>query len=366
MNRITGPFRAGGTLALLALSAVVVWQMPGCAAPPIRTEPPPPPPPRESAPQEYRYRHEQPTPPPPAPRPFGQRKPVVALLRAGDLVDFAENLPFGRRRLVVVPDQTRPQEFQIQGKVGDPQNPDAVDITGRIDSGKQPRTVELQGQPDAPVLLPVHIRQYLLDGLVNSGSLIVVERERILEILREQTFAASPRVDPNTAPQPGRLLGVHYIIEAAYYPPGSAPARESMWRELDELDYFGLGWQRGEGPALVYLSVYDVQTGVIVAVARGGDHNPELAVHTAVHDVIQKLARQTQPPIRLVSFDAEGRPVLDIGGLSGAAPGEVYRGPGDTQLRMLHVDALLSRAEMIRGNVASLAVGAVFERVQPG
>lgn len=56
------------------------------------------------------------------------------------------------------------------------------------------------------------IGDLLTNRLVQSGRYVVVERSRIDEILREQNFGQSGRVDASTAAEIGRILGVELVV----------------------------------------------------------------------------------------------------------------------------------------------------------
>ena len=64
----------------------------------------------------------------------------------------------------------------------------------------------------------------VVDGLVNDGSVIVVERKNLDTVLAEQDLAHSDRANPDAArlAQLGKVYGVKYIVlgglERAYYP----------------------------------------------------------------------------------------------------------------------------------------------------
>lgn len=55
----------------------------------------------------------------------------------------------------------------------------------------------------------------LTTELVKINKLEVFERERMAAILREQDFGQSGRIDPSTAAEIGRLIGVDYIVTGA-------------------------------------------------------------------------------------------------------------------------------------------------------
>ncbi len=56
------------------------------------------------------------------------------------------------------------------------------------------------------------ITSLVTDNLVNKGDFLVVERDLIDEIIGEQDFGASGRVDPSRAAEIGRLLGADALI----------------------------------------------------------------------------------------------------------------------------------------------------------
>lgn len=56
------------------------------------------------------------------------------------------------------------------------------------------------------------VSDLLTDKLVREGTYTVVERSKVEEILKEQNFGASGRVEPSTAAQIGRILGVDAVV----------------------------------------------------------------------------------------------------------------------------------------------------------
>lgn len=56
------------------------------------------------------------------------------------------------------------------------------------------------------------ITQHVTDKLVKKDKIRVIERNRIAEIIKEQDFGQSGRIDPATAAEIGRILGVDYLI----------------------------------------------------------------------------------------------------------------------------------------------------------
>lgn len=56
-------------------------------------------------------------------------------------------------------------------------------------------------------------RHMLRRSLLESGAFAVIERERILEILREIKFSKTQYADPDTAAKDGSLIAVRYLID---------------------------------------------------------------------------------------------------------------------------------------------------------
>lgn len=354
-----GPGRSLPLPVLLgSLSAALLGLLASCSTPPpIETTPPPPPSAdqREAGPPP-KYDYEHAVVPAREPR---ERRPVVALLRADDIAELADALPFGR---------TKPEEIEEEGKVKRLE----VDVLpfGRteiveIEQEGKVKHVEVRGKHDYPVEMYRDVRQYLMRELVNSNEVIVVERERILEILREQQFWNTKHVHQETAPKTGRLIGVHYIIEGAFFPRGSGPAAESVWAELDEITIGRSRRVDASRMAAMYLSVYDTETGVVTAVAYGADENHAVAVRNAVDDLLDKLA-DMPVPIRVVSFDEEGNAYLDIGAKAGVKEGDEFvgRSPTGDEVRLAawKVDPLTCLVKFLEGGPSDLALGAEVRR----
>jgi hypothetical protein len=305
----------GGRPVVVFLAAVVLvgsaWSAPcACfAKPKIEVAPPPPPSGEKPAEPAYDYKHEIQTV-------RRDRKLVLALLRPGDVVELQEYLPFGRGVNI---SRSGSAEVDVQTtRTGGTGKETTATVTG------EGSTTIRTGREDAPVFMPPVIRQYLTRELVATRQFVVIERERILEICRELALAKTAAVNPETAPRPGRLIGVHYIVEGFYCPAGGLPAddpalapvrREIAKRRLN-LD-----------PALacvMYLTVYKVETGEVKAVACGADLRPLVAVQRAVEDLLDQM-RDVAEPTRVVRVDKEtGMAVLDIGSSDGVAPGTAF------------------------------------------
>ena len=111
----------------------------------------------------------------------------------------------------------------------------------------------------------------LKNALVESRAFLVVERERIEEILREADFSNTKYIDS------GRKLDAT-ILPARYIIEGSLGLNEDR----------NLGTKN---PIACYLNVYDIITSEVVAsVAEGGKTRPE-AIEEAVASLINKMPK---------------------------------------------------------------------------
>lgn len=278
------------TVARLLLTAEVALLC-SCKSPdPVMIAPPPPGPvPPAPAEQSFYYDHEIRVPEVRT----RERKIVIALMRPGDTERLASVLPFGRSGVIVNPNDGRPMEVTNQG---------------------------------APVLMTPQIRQFLMRELVESEACVVVERERILEIVRELEFGRTEYIAPDGAPELGHLMGVHFILEGAYLPPDrgdDVAAQAEMQRAWPLVD---LG-NAPNGQSAIYLNLFDVETGQIKAVSFGADANPALAVYKAVEDLLAELG-DTAPPIKvgMAVWQSGTRIVmLDIGSEDGVKSGDIFK-----------------------------------------
>jgi len=256
---------------------------------------------------------------------------TVAILRFGD-TRGVDDVPFGKEK------PTRPaKDGQVNVEVN-------VGTTGKTPAPSQ----------DAPQMNK-RAREILKSTLVNSDAFTVVERERIVEILREINFGKTKYVDTETTPAEGKLFCVRYLIE------GSLGANEDLtlkdtidakkdYREIEDYqpgmleNIFRRGRvdQRKRMIAMqkmqqarrqraaqrqfdtsCYLSAYDVQTGQVKVSVMGLGTNGLEAIHDAVAELIEELIDKDDG-VRVA--DASGDIVyLDVGSKGGIRPGERFQ-----------------------------------------
>ncbi len=325
------PVRA---LAVLTAGALLFVGAASCVEK-IRVSPPPVAPAAAKTSQTFDYDHK-------VRQVNRERRPVVALMRPGDVVRLADYLPFGRG---LSETRTRPD-------------------------GKTTQWILRGGMEDAPVIMPLQVRQFLMRELLEGREFIVVERERILEIIRELDFAKTKATDPKTTPKPGRLIGVHYIIEGNFYPVGGLPQDDPA---LDAVKAEARRRRLRIDPtrsAVMYLTVYKVETGEVKAVACGAALQPLVAVKRAVEDLLDQLADIVEP-IKVASVDsASGTAILDIGSEDGARPGSAFTlGPSADKgvvAKVVEVKPLWSTVKFPAGDKASVKPGVVAHRTPQG
>ena len=301
-------------LAALPLLAGLAW--PGCAEPSAEAEDPlapPPPPQRVEAQRTYDYTHsvQQKS------KSRLTRKLVVALVR------FAEDrgiddVPFGSES------EPSPGAGATEIKVD-------VQVDGA-------RPVESERQP---LGMSHRAREILKHELLESESFVLVERERILDILREQRFGETRYVNPETSAEAGEVMSVQYLIEGSMGPnedrtlkdtlptppsyldgepslaerifnPGKAAQRRRL-KELNQLRRRQLieRKMRAENCMGVYLSLYDVRTSEIAVEAFGIGGNRLEAIRDGVEDLVDKC-RDIPNPVLIAAVEGD-RVYLDIG-----------------------------------------------------
>ena len=260
----------------------------------------------------------------------GFRRPVVALLRPGDTQRLRDYVPFGRGTVII---QTR--------------------------DGNRNQIEIKPGTADMPVLTTAAQRQFLMRELVKSREFLLVERERIFEVIRELDFGETKYVDKQSKPKLGQLIGVHYILEAAFFPAGSPAAADSIWAEMTNSARRRRGGIDPARNATVYVSAYDVQTGHVVAVAFGAGANDAFATRSAVQDLIDQFA-DVEVPIRVMRLDKDGRIVLDIGASEGVKPGdkfEVTASDGTATVKVASTKPLSSTATVVSDKPVTISPG---------
>ncbi|WP_158506176.1 CsgG/HfaB family protein [Synechocystis sp. PCC 7509] len=112
------------------------------------------------------------------------------------------------------------------------------------------------------------VSDLLTNALVKDGTYIVLERSKVEEILKEQNFGASGRVDASTAAQIGKILGADAVIIGTITQFNVEQSRSGL-----NLGGFlgGLGGGKEKNKAIVQVNsrLVSTTTGEILAVAEG-------------------------------------------------------------------------------------------------
>lgn len=274
----------------------------------------PPPPPAREAPAVKTYDYTQKTV---TNARKNARRWTVAILRFGDTKEV-EGVPFGA--------------------ASEPAANGEVNVNVRVN------TVEGAGVVrETPPQINKRARELLKHTLVKSEAFNVVERERILEILREINFGKTKYVDPAGAAEEGQIIAVRYLIEGSLglnedktlkdniekeptYKDGIS-ARPGLWdnvfnpgkinrekmlsamRKVE--DERAKNRARREFNIACYLSVYDVRTGAVRTTVMGLGTNGLEAIEDAVEELIDELS--TAESEVLVAAVSGEKIFLDIG-----------------------------------------------------
>ena len=257
---------------------------------------------------------------------------TVAILRFGDTRQV-DDVPFGDKA-----DAKDPGGGEVNVN---------VKVIGQQNNARRPS----QDRPQ----MNKRARELLKHALVESDAFTVIERERILEILREVNFGKTKYVDPASAPDEGKLLCVRYLIEGslganedrtlkgtldakedyrdvADYEPGLlrnifTPRRANHRNRMIELQK--LRQRRFQNKALskfniaCYLSAYEVGTGQVKVSVMGLGTNGLEAIEDAVEELIGELTDKDDG-LRVAAVVGE-KVYLDIGAKGGIEVGQRFR-----------------------------------------
>ncbi len=312
-------------LAILAAAGLL---LPGCSE---TTTPgpdaPPPPPKTQKAAKTYDYTHSV------SAHRKGKmsRKLVLALVRFGEDRPV-EDVPYG------VEQEPKP----APGESGTNVNVDVqIGNRGAPNAEKQPPGMNIRA------------RETLKRELMETESFVLVERERILDVLREIKFGQTKFVNPDSAPEMGEIMAVQYLLEGSIgfnedltfkntteSPPdykdgepamadrvyGSSKAAQAQrLRDLqhERRKMAKLREMQARNRYGVYLSLYDVRTGEIAAEAFGLGATGAMAIRDAVEDLLDKCL-DLPNPARIAAVDG-GRVYLDLGEADQVAVGQKFR-----------------------------------------
>lgn len=100
----------------------------------------------------------------------------------------------------------------------------------------------------------------LITELVKTGKFIVVEREKMEKLMQEQKLGLTGAIDPNTAAQMGKILGLNAIVTGAI---------SNFGVRTTGSDYLITQTKRQEAACTVDIRVVDAETGQILFADSG-------------------------------------------------------------------------------------------------
>lgn len=100
----------------------------------------------------------------------------------------------------------------------------------------------------------------LITELVKTGKFIVVERDKMNKLLEEQKLGLTGAIDPNTAAQMGKILGLNAIVTGAI---------SNFGTRTTGSDYLIAQSKRQEATCTVDIRVVDAETGQILLADSG-------------------------------------------------------------------------------------------------
>jgi hypothetical protein len=186
--------------------------------------------------------------------------------------------------------------------------------------------------------------------LVQNEAFTVLERERIIEILRELNLAKSPYVNPDTAPKQQKVCSVRYIIEGTIGANGENTLQQSMEQRPDlkmalaaaEIRTDNLRGKEKQLAALLqmrkkrlenalpkplnwacHLSAYYVQTGEVVSSVVGLGATNREAVEDAIANLVDDLAEKDSG-LRVAAVVSKDKVFLDMGTRSGIKVNDTF------------------------------------------
>lgn len=250
---------------------------------------------------------------------------TVAILRFGDTRPV-KDVPFGSKEQK---DDDKSGEVNVK-----------INIVGQDAKPASP-------SQDAP-MMNKRAREILKNSLVNSDAFTLVERERILEILREINFGKTKYVSPETAQSEGQLYCVRYLLEGSVGLNEDKTLKDTLDAKEDYRDapdnIFGKNRRNNQQRALAlrqlhqrrsqrlaqrkfraacYLSAYEVRTGQVKVSVMGLGTNGLEAINDAVEELIEELADKDDG-LRVAAVN-ENTVYLDIGSKGGIKVGETFQ-----------------------------------------
>ncbi len=118
--------------------------------------------------------------------------------------------------------------------------------------------------PSSEYNIGTGMTEMLITALYETNRFIVLERKAINDVIKEQDFGLSGRVQKDTVSKIGRILGAQLLVRGAVteFDPGSGGAVGGIIRN------FGIGIAQRTAKVAVDIRMYDATTGVILESKR--------------------------------------------------------------------------------------------------
>jgi curli biogenesis system outer membrane secretion channel CsgG len=156
----------------------------------------------------------------------------------------------------------------------------------------------------------------ITNKLVENGSYSVIERGKIAEILKEQNMGLSGRIEPTTAAQIGRILGVDAVLIGTI-------TRFNLEERGSKgvLNFVGIGGGAKKQKAVVELTsrLVSTNTGEILASAQGDGKSSETGGSLSIFG-LGSGGTDADKTDTLLSNAAEQATVSIVTGIANAAP----------------------------------------------
>lgn len=211
------------------------------------------------------------------------------------------------------------------------------------------------------------VSDMLVTSLVNDGTYSVIERALLDQILAEQEFASTDRVNSSSAAQIGRVLSVDAIIVGSVTQFGNdtrSTALGGVGRAIGRLGFGGFG--RDETKAIVAIDarIINVDTAEILAVAQGTGESSRTS--TTVLGGGGSWSGFGAGGVNFGSSDFQETILGEAVRLATESlSGELVRGSGRIELRQVVVEGLVAAVDgnLIIVNVGSNAGASVGDRM---
>ena len=178
----------------------------------------------------------------------------------------------------------------------------------------------------------------LVTELVKSGKYRVIEREQLQAIMQEKHLSLSGDIDPKTAIQFGKMLGVEYLIAGAVTELGTTDRGASVPGGLGRFGLPSVSVRSQKAEAALDARAFSTTTGEIVWADTARDETSDSSVYVAGagggasdHGKVDKIMRPVVQKLA-ASFAKAGLSSSGLGGAGDASGvvGKIAKADGGT------------------------------------